>query len=448
MVAKFRSALASINASYWFYPALFSVLAVVAATFTLYLDRNGAAEWFRDSPLLHVSRPNGARTTLSVIAGSMIGVASTVFSITIAAVAYASGNYGPRLLTNFMEDKGNQLSLATFIGTFVYALVVIRAVRDESEQAATIEGMTASVLPGFTPQLSLTVAMGLALLSVMVLVFFLHHIPASIRINQVLEGIGERLLRDIKERFPVDTGDAEPKRPRGGTPVIAPIAGYVQLIDFGSLGRLAKKEGGQIALKVRTGDFVAPDLAIAELIDIDPSGAVVEQVRAGFDLGGMRTPTQDLEFLFDELVEIALRALSPGINDPFTAITALHWLSAAMGELGRRDLDRGPEQDRYDPNHLIPLDDDFDHFLRRGIGGVRTAAAANALASRKFLDGLWGAATACRSARRRGLLEREGALLLAQARTVLEGPALAELEERYEKFGATMAALGDKGERG
>ena len=202
MIARIRSILLSINASYWFFPALFSILAIVLALATVYLDRNGAAEWLQQFAWLHPSRPEGARVTLSVIAGSMIGVASTVFSITIAAVAYASGNYGPRLLTNFMEDRGNQLSLGVFIATFTFSLMVLRTVRGEDERAASAIEEAATSLPGFTPQLSLLVAMALAILAVAVLVYFLHHIPASIRINTVLEGIGERLISDIRSRYP------------------------------------------------------------------------------------------------------------------------------------------------------------------------------------------------------------------------------------------------------
>ncbi|WP_156502006.1 DUF2254 family protein, partial [Erythrobacter sp. HI0063] len=131
---------------------------------------------------------------------TMIGVASTVFSITIASVAYASGNYGPRLLTNFMEDRGNQFSLATFIGTFVYAITVLRAVRKAEETPLFATEPTA--MSGFVPQISLLTAFVLMLLSIAVLVYFLNHVPASIRVNAVLEGIGGRLLRDIKRLFP------------------------------------------------------------------------------------------------------------------------------------------------------------------------------------------------------------------------------------------------------
>lgn len=442
MISTLRSWWVSVNASYWFYPAIFSALAAILAFITVYIDRVWAAEYLSQVSWLSPARPDGARNTLTVIAGSMIGVASTVFSITIAAVAYASGNYGPRLLTNFMEDRGNQLSLGTFIATFVYAVMVMRVVRSEGERATTVADAVSTVAPGFVPQLSLFVATIMVAVAVAVLVYFLNHIPSSIRINTVLEGIGERLIRDLKRRFPDnDDGSEHALRP-SGWPIVARESGYVQIIDFSTLDDVAKEYQGTIILKVRTGDFVHPDMVFAEFAGNDGEENCIEAIRDCFSMGGRRTPTQDLEFLIDELVEIALRALSPGINDPFTAITAMHWLGAATGELARRDLTRGPEQNGYSQKRVLPLDDDFRHFLARGFGDIRASAASSPLAAKNLLDCLFASATAASSQRRRDAIAREGALLVIQARDTLTGPALNELEARYIHFSETMAAIG------
>lgn len=457
MIARLRSLWLSVNASYWFYPAVFSILAALLAIFTAYLDRHGAAEYLANFEWLEPARPAGASDILTVIAGSMIGVASTVFSITIAAVAYASGNYGPRLLTNFMEDKGNQFSLATFIGTFVYAVMILRVVRAEDESATSIMDAAATSAPGFVPQLSLLVATGLMAVSVGVLVFFLNHIPSSIRINTVLKGIGERVIRQVKHRFPVDYEGTDPEERPTGRAVISQSSGYIKIIDFATLDDIAKGNDGRIVLNVRTGDFVHPDYRICWWIgdgeDEDADGGdsanpdlapddIAEDIRGCLSLGGLRTPTQDIEFLMDELVEIALRALSPGINDPFTAITSLHWLGAATAEIGRRNLARGPEQEDYDPERVMPLDDDFRHFLQRGFGGIRASAASSALASKNFLDCLFASATAAASNQRRRQLFDEGRRLMEQARLDLRGPSLEELERRFISFGQSMRNLG------
>ena len=150
-------------------------------------------------PWLYAARPDGARSLLSSIGGSMIGVAGTTFSVTIAAVVYASGQYGPRLLSNFMSDRGNQVTLGTFIATFVYSLVVLRTIRSPGEAA--------QASAAFVPQLALLVGVVLVLCSIAVLIFFIHHVPSRIHINSVIERIGDRLIEEIDNRFPVFVGE-------------------------------------------------------------------------------------------------------------------------------------------------------------------------------------------------------------------------------------------------
>ena len=435
MTSYIRWLWAKLNSNYWFYPALFAVSGAVLALVMVWLDRNGFADRLSQVDWLIPARPTGASNMLTVIAGSMIGVASTVFSITIAAVAYASGTYGPRLLTNFMQDKGNQFSLATFIGTFVYALTVLRSVRAEDEVAASAADAASSNLPGFAPQLSLLVGMGLMALSVAVLVFFLNHIPASIRINTVLEGIGRRLIEDIGNIYPNVNKGYESDQPPQGQPILAVESGYIQIIDFDGMVERAKKANTRIALEVRTGDFVHPGMALARLCNDKISDELADGIRSEFTLGATRTPEQDPQFLVDELVEIALRALSPGINDPFTAITAMHWLGTATAFLGTRDLrkDLTDNDDEAAPR-IVPLPDDFEHYLSRGFGNVRSAAATSSTAALVMFDTLRNAAAPIEDASRRGLLAREGRRLMEQSREHLSGPDLEQVEARYVSF--------------
>lgn len=444
MNAKSRFNWARLTANYWFYPGLFSLIGAALATGMIALDSSGIVSALDEAEWFLPVRPQGALTMLSVMAGSMIAVAATVFSITIAAVAYASGNYGPRLLTNFMEDRGNQLSLATLIGSFVYAVVVLRAVRGEDETTtlagAMVDGAAGSAeaaLPGFVPQLSLAFAYALTGICVAVLVFFLHHIPSSIRINIVLEGIGRRLLRLICETYPQEGDFSEPPPPRGGEPAFAAHAGYVQLIDFDTLAKAARKAGCVFSLRVRTGDFVHRGLALMD-IDGPAPDALDELLRDAFTIGAVRTPEKDPQFLIDELVEIALRALSPGINDPFTAVNALHWLSAATAEIARRDLRKHVLSDRHDKAGddalVIPCPDTFTHFVNRGFGAVRSAVATSPIAAQVMLEALENAAAPITDMHRRGIMREHGHLLGEQARLALQGPDLALVEERLVAF--------------
>lgn len=439
MIAKLRAGWIGVNSSYWFYPALFSILAAVLAFLTVHLDRNGAAQFIMERQWLSPARPEGASHILQVIAGSMIGVASTVFSITIAAVAYASGNYGPRLLTNFMEDKGNQLSLGSFIATFVYSVMVLRVVRTEGEAPATSADAAATALPGFVPQLSLLVACLLMAISVGVLVFFLNHIPSSIRIHSVLQQIGERLIAQIKNRFPQNEKGEEPERAGGGEPVLARRTGYIQIVDFAGLNELAQRHDLIIQLRQRTGDFVHPGIPLVDVTGTDVDDELFSSIDECFSLGGMRSPQQDPEFLIDELVEIALRALSPGINDPFTAVAAIHWLGAATGELASRDLRHGPEEEDYDLSRVQPLDDDFHHFLGRGFGCVRSAVATHPIAATKTLDTLQSVGARCISAKRSSALVVEMDLLMKQAELELRGPDAEEVRAKHRDSRSALA---------
>ncbi|MCD1623570.1 DUF2254 domain-containing protein [Citromicrobium bathyomarinum] len=429
MIARFQKLWSDINASYWFFPGLFAISTLLLAMLTVELDRRGLTEWVDHLNWLPPARPQGASNMLTVIASSMIGVASTVFSITIAAVAYASGNYGPRLLTNFMEDRGNQLSLATFIGTFVYAITVLLSVRMPDES-----GVLTSQGDGFVPQLSLLIAYVLMAVSVMVLVYFLNHVPSSIRINAVLEGIGRRLLNAIRDNFDEPMKARVEGEVRNGTPVFASGTGYIQVINWNELLKVARKSRSELQLAVRTGDFCHPSVAIGYWSE-KPDDACDEQVRECIALGDARTPAQDLHFMIDELVEIGLRALSPGINDPFTAISALHWIGAATAELGKRDLNWSvgePDEDGRRP--LRPMADDFSHYLGRGFGTIRSAAATSPPAAAVMFDSLESAAVTITDPVRHKNIRDEADQLMRQAKASLTGPDLEQVEARFALF--------------
>lgn len=428
MKARFRQIGITLHASYWFIPALMTLGAIALAIGSVLIDVRFGSRWLSALTWLDISRPDGARELLSSLSSSMIGVAGTVFSITIAAVVYASGSYGPRLLTNFLEDRGNQLSLGVFIATFVYCLMVLRTVR----VPATDDGN------GFVPELSVLIALGLALLSVGVLVYFLHHVPDSIRINGVVARIGHRLLWDIEMRYPDKRVGAEPRRIErgGGTAIRAAQTGYIQIIDHSTLESVAAREDADIWLNVRTGDFVHGGITLLH-VGGNKDVATRPDLQDAFAIGDSRTAEQDLEYLIDELVEIGTRALSPAINDPFTAITCLHWLGACIAKLGERDLCNDGDGHRYGRRRVHALPDAFGHFVQRSFGSIRPAAASNALAAVIFIDSARVAGLSCNTAERRGILLVEVKLLRDQARAMLNGPSLAEVEARAD------AALGE-----
>ncbi|MDT0631862.1 DUF2254 domain-containing protein [Rubrivirga sp. S365] len=344
----------TVRSSYWFIPSLMAVAAAALALGLTRADGLVGAGWVEAVSFLQDgTRPEGARAFLSTVAGSMIGVAGVTFSITIASVVYATGQYGPRLLTNFMDDRGNQVTLGTFIATFLYCLLVLRTVRSADEAGGVGE---------FVPHLAILGALALTLASIGVFIFFIHHVPESIHVSNLVAGVGRDLLDRTESLFPERIGEAGTTREAGRDPtaqtsmpdgffdearrVAADGAGYVRGVDAEALLDLATAHDLVVRVRHRPGDFVAAGDALVLAWPPDRvTDEVAADVRASFAWGSQRTARQDTRFLVDELVEIAARALSPGVNDPFTAVSCLDWLSAALKSLAARDF---PEPTRHD----------------------------------------------------------------------------------------------------
>ena len=329
--------------SYWFIPAVMMVLAAALAFGLIYLDHR-VIDGTRFQ-LVYAGDANGARDVLGTIAASIITVAGVVFSITISALTLASQQFGPRLLRSFMRDTGNQVVLGTFVSTFIYCLLVLRTVRGAEDPGK----------PEFVPQASVTVAVLFALASIAVLIYFIHHISQSLQAPQVIATAGRDLEQAIGRMFPGqlgrerDTPAPPPKLDdpqRNSTPVTAHCQGYVQAIDVDALMELAVKHDLLLCLMHRPGHWVINGSAVAR---VEPAGRIDEsikrQISDAFIFGSQRTAEQDVEHAMNQMVEIAARAMSPGINDPFTAITCVNWLADSLCRLGHCDL---PGRFRYD----------------------------------------------------------------------------------------------------
>ncbi|MFS0771114.1 DUF2254 domain-containing protein [Sphingomonas sp. 1P08PE] len=402
--------------SYWFVPTIMAVAALLLAAAMVWLDSHHATAWMDRLPWLYAARPEGARSLLSSIGGSMIGVAGTTFSVTIAAVVYASGQYGPRLLSNFMSDRGNQVTLGTFIATFLYSLVVVRTIRSPGEQAGEA---------AFVPQLAVLVGVLLVLCSIAVLIYFIHHVPSRIHINSVIERIGDRLLADFSRRYPIGIGEPlDPADDEARIPaalrlnegadhhqrrdfIEATETGYIQLVDEEKLIESARQNAVVLRLRHRPGDFVHLG---STLFDISPAGAMTDEtimaIRDTVAIGSRRTALQDMRFFIDELVEIAARALSPGVNDPFTANSCLDWLGAAMADLARRSLPSSFRADEDGTLRVIACPVTFEGFVYRSFGALAQYASADMIAARHYLTTISDVMRNCQDAGRRATLTR------------------------------------------
>jgi uncharacterized membrane protein len=360
----------ALRATFWFVPALFAAAAAALAVVLVELDERHYA----DFEFLYQGDADGARGLLAMLAGSMIGTAGVAFSITIVALSLASSQFGPRLLRNFLRDPGNQVALGSFVATFLYCLVVLRSIVDGRP----------------VPVLAVSFAVALSLASLGVLIFFFHHVAASIQASNVVAAVAGDLQQAIERFCPEGAGGEEPApaaAPRGGVVVAAERSGYVQAIDHQGLVAIAARLDAVIEALPRAGHFA---IAGSPLARVAASGAVAEAdaaaVRRAFVIGAQRTPDQDLEYSVRQLVEVALRALSPGINDPFTAMNCIDWLGVAVVELGRRGMPRSRHRDGEGRLRLLTAEPTFAGVVDAAFQQIRQAGAGHVAVAIRLLE--------------------------------------------------------------
>ncbi|MEX6507101.1 DUF2254 domain-containing protein [Jiella sp. M17.18] len=428
--------------SYWFIPSVMALLAGVLAFGLIEIDQYLPRDVFGTSPFLFSAQPDGARAVLGAIGGSMITVAGTVFSVTMATVVFASGTYGPRLLTNFMQDRGNQVTLGVFVATFIYTMLVLRSVRDG--------GPNSGYGPMFVPTVAIYGGLFLAIVSIGVLIYFIHHVPSNIHISNVISGIGESLLKRMDKEFAKRSeeededeaqrlwnevpacfrSDRGGERQGGGYAEIAcDRTGYLQIVDRNSLISAACEHGLVVRMICRPGMFVHPGRVLFDAwpkdrVDDDTRDALLASIAAG----SSRSPRQDINFLFDELVEIAGRALSPGVNDPYTAITCMDWLKAACCKLASMKMPSRLIGDEEGNLRLIAMRAGFAEFLEVAFGHIRQYAASDMIAGEHYLNCLAQIAPACRDDEQREAVRFQKTRFLGLARLALDGSALKTVE--------------------
>ena len=317
----------SVRTGFWAVPAACVLFAVAVALALVQLDH--ALD--TDVRFTFGAGPDGAREVLSAISTSMITFTGLVFSITIVVLSLTSSQFSPRVLRTFLRDRQTQLSLGIFVATFVYAVTVLR----------TVSGVTDST---FVPSIATTFGLALLLLSVGVFIGYIHHIATSIQVTSILAAIGAETRQAIDKRYPAGAPEGRDPlvRPSGVvTSVIpAPCQGVVTTLDCRRIVRLAERAGVVVRTDLRPGDFVPEGAPLLEVLG-DPGNLDARALAAAVRLGRERTMQQDVAFGFRQLVDIAEKALSPGINDPTTAVQALDQLHDLLRRLATRPLPDG-----------------------------------------------------------------------------------------------------------
>jgi uncharacterized membrane protein len=404
-----------LRSAYWFIPSVMAFGAIALAFGSIKLDEfvRGAVEaklgW------AYSGGAAGARAVLATIAGSIITVAGTTFSITIAAFSLASSQFGPRLLRTFRRDTGNQIVLGTFIATFLYCLLVLRTVRGTDTDT-------------YVPHLSVTLGVFLACLSLAVLIFFIHHTAASIQVSSLIDLVGEELdatiLRNCRERAGAtdEVRSGIPvlnNRPEGQT-VRARQQGYLLQIDYDGLTRIAARKEGVLYVLIQPGDYLVAGMPIVTL----DSGLLKESDRdniySGIYVGSDRSPEQDIEFGFLQLAEIGVRALSPGINDPFTAVNCLDRTSAAFCLFAEREIPAANHRDEDGNVRVIARTVTYDRMVEAAFHHIHDAAATNAWVLRHLAERIEFVLSRIEHMEVRRPLEKERSLAMAEAARLFE----------------------------
>lgn len=397
------------------------------------LDRAGVNDWLQRLGFSYSGGAEGASLLLGTVAGSMIAIAGTVFSMTLVALSLASSQLGPRLLRNFMRDTTNQVVLGTFVATFVYCLLVLRTIRRADEIA-------------FVPHLAVSTGVLLAIISIGVLIYFIHHVSVSIQADEVVARVGRELEEGIGKLFPGHLGEPgqESEKASGETELPATFDqgarsvgsledGYLQLIDADALMTLACEKDLLLRLERRPGHYLVKGQVMlmawpAERVTDD----LVRELNEVFVFGNQRTATQDVEFSFQQLVEIAVRALSPGINDPFTAIACVDRLGSALCLLAKRDMPSPYRHDTEKRLRLVASGSTFAGIVDTTFNQIRQSARSNPAVAIRMLDAIAQIARQLQRIQDATCLQRQADMIVRAAREAIpEAEDLLAVEARF-----------------
>jgi uncharacterized membrane protein len=421
----------------WVVPAVLIVVAALLFFVTFQID---VAAYHHHLTLPHWLRTGSAvaeRQVLIAIAAAVITVIGVVFSITILALTLASQQFGPRMMRNFVRDVGNQVTLGVFVATFVYAVLSLVSVN--------------SVSASFVPYLSTSVAEALLLVDLGILIYFIHHIAQSIQLPEVIAGIADDLMRSIDAEFPErvdDTPGPAEQLASGksvtellklvedrGAVVPSQVSGYIQYVGYAQLIAIATRTDSFIRLEHRPGHFLAEGRPLALVWPREAAPEVALALGKVHVVGPHRTLVQDPVFAIDQLVEIAIRALSTAVNDTFTALTCIDWVAAGLSRVSGRVLDEGVYRDADGRVRLIESDPSYARMVNRAFDKIRQGAAGMPAVLIRIIDSLGSIMLDTTSADQRVVLRRQADMVLRLSEaTVRDENDLEEIRFRYRRI--------------
>lgn len=402
---KFKQLWSNLRSSFWFMPSLIVIASIAFAAVLVEADSIGSDLWLARWPRLFGTGADGARQMLSTLAGSMMSVMGITFSMTLVALALASSQYTSRILRNFMGSRVTQLTLGIFAGNFAYCLVVLR----------TIHG---GGVNEFVPSLAVFFAFVLALGSVGVLVFFIHHIASSIQASSIIASIAQDTITSIERLFPERLGHGPDEdedqdqvlqsvEEMNWCPVPADSDGYIQSVNNDALLRLARDRKTVVRMERGVGAFVVQNTALVSLaLEAPPEQETIKAINAAYSIDRFRTVEQDPAFGIRQIVDMALKALSPGVNDTSTAVMCVDYLTAILAHLASRKF---PASLRYEGGRLrvITIAPTFESLLDEAFDQIRGSAIGNVGIMARMLSAIETLASLTTSPRRRRALHEQ-----------------------------------------
>jgi uncharacterized membrane protein len=408
--SRLRSAWDGIRTSFWFVPSIMMVGAIGLWALGFWLDMYFAGREAQSVPWwVYVSGPDEARNVLSTLLSSMITMTSLVFSITMVVLSLAASQFGPRLIRNFMASPQTQMVLGTFVMTILYCLMVLAAIGWQGSE-------------GISAFSTITIAIVLMAVSVALLVLFIHTLARSIVSETVIERVGRELDDILDEIEPLpsrvlqdDPEHALPKDFEQRSVCFGPdVSGYIQVIEFDQLVETGRSCDIMIVLHFKPGDYLAKGgRSIAIYPREHDSSTLREKILDAIVIGAHRTPVQDPEFSIRHLVEIGARALSPGVNDPYTAVAVVHRLSASLSHLMGRALPPGVFRDKSGVVRVVCQRPSYASLMETAFDQIRQNGADKPLVVIHLLEALARIAEHVR-------LPAQAAVLAKQLRTIEE----------------------------
>ena len=426
-----------LRTNYWFVPGLCLVAAVLLAWGLSALDHAVHAAWPVPLAWMQIHDPATARTVLSTVAASMITVVSLVFSLTMVVLVLASSQFGSRLVQTFLGNRSNQWVLGLFVGTFLYCLLVLFLEREGTAGA-------------FVPQFATAAALVLAGLSVVVLVFFFHDVAQSIQAESVIAAVSRELDAAVERLLPAEDAPREVS-PSGKDAALPPERlrvpahgeGYLQGVDHAGLVALARELDAVILVPWRPGEFVIRGGTLAFVhAGVELNETAAARVQRHFLYGVRRSPLQDVEYAVRQLVEVAVRALSPGVNDPFTAMSCIDRLGAGVARLATRRAAPGEFSDEDGAVRVRAKTLPFPGYVHAAFSQIRQHARGDVAVLGRLLQTFAALAPHLRGELQRTAL-RDQANMVARAASdaVPEGADLQRLSRLHEE---ALSALGNE----